>query len=61
MTPDFPLTLKFISIAFLLFVTIKFLIDGRLSARSVAFALFTLSVAGYLAARFAIRCILPRG
>lgn len=48
MTPDYPLTLKFISIAFLLFATGKFLIDGRFSARSVAFALFTLSVAGYL-------------
>jgi AraC-like DNA-binding protein len=48
MMPDYPLTLKFIAIAFLLFVTAKFLIDGRFAARSVAFALFTLSVAGYL-------------
>lgn len=45
---DFPLTLKFISIAFLLFATLKFLSDGRFAARSLAFALFTLSVAGYL-------------
>ncbi len=48
MMPDYPLTLKFIAIAFLLFVTAKFLIDGRFAGRSVAFALFTLSVAGYL-------------
>lgn len=41
-------TLKFISIALLLFTTVKFLIDGRFSARAIAFALFTLSVAGYL-------------
>ena len=41
-------TLKFISITLLLFTTIKFLIDGRFSARAIAFALFTLSVAGYL-------------
>lgn len=45
---DFLHTLKFISISLLLFTTIKFFFDGRFSARATAFALFTLSVAGYL-------------
>ena len=45
---DFLHPLKFISISLLLFTTVKFLIDGRFSARATAFALFTLSVAGYL-------------
>ena len=39
---------KFVSIAFLLFVSLRFVIEGRFSARPNAFALFTLSVAGYL-------------
>jgi len=44
----FALNLKLVSISFLLFTTAKFLIDGRFRARALAFALFTLSVAGYL-------------
>jgi len=42
------LSLKLASIAFLLFTTAKFLVDGRFRPRSLAFALFTFSVAGYL-------------
>lgn len=48
MLPEYTLITKFVAIAFLLFVSAKFLIDGRFSARSNAFALFTLSIAGYL-------------